>query len=149
MLQSTHYAHASLPVKTCVFDITILNLYTTISTHTHTKVTQHEKCSGIFSTFTVTFGVRLCTVQKWNQWRTVNQFSSSSWSYTIAHFSIPLRYCRDAPTGTVYCGGPPIITRHTYNLTDAGNMLATQNFHLTAETKHLFEDTSINIRSYI
>jgi len=63
--KSTHYtphtmhrlecSSASLPVKTSVLDITLLNLYNTISTYIK-KVTQHEKRSGIFDTFRVTSG---------------------------------------------------------------------------------------------
>jgi hypothetical protein len=126
----------SLPVKTNVLDITLLNLYNTIPTHIK-KWHNMKNVQKFLAHLQWHLIVRLYTVQKWNQWRKVNQFSSSSWSYTIAHFSIPLRYCRDSPFGTVYCGGPPIITWHTYNLTNAGNMPATQNFQLTAETSNI------------
>jgi hypothetical protein len=100
---------ASLPVKTSVLDITLLNLYNTISTHIK-KWHNMKNIQEFVALLHWHLVVRLCTVQKWKQWRRVNQFSSSSLSYTIAYFSIPLRYCRDSPIGAVCGGGPPIIT---------------------------------------
>ena len=107
-LHSTHYAQTGMLIRFSICENKCAwhnsSKFVQYTLHTHKKVTQHEKVQEFLAHLQWHLVFRPCSVEKWNLWRRVNQFSSSSWSYSIAHFSIPLRYCSDSSTGTVYCG---------------------------------------------
>ena len=99
MLHSTHYEQTGMVISfsTCKNKCAWHNsskfvqyyLHTHIHTHTHTHIKKWHNMKNVrefLAQLQWHLVVRLCTVPKWNQWRRVNQFSSSSRS-SLLHTS--------------------------------------------------------------